>query len=169
VKARENGESDAAAAEGRRRPARRRDEADTDAYADVVLDVPQLRVDEISLEVDDLRAQVALHAEVLDVLKLHVGVEAALGHVQLTIKGVDADVLLKVRLDRVAEIVDRVLSTIDRNPQILERLAEGVGGAVEDVPDGVGRAVGQVAERARPAKERPRRRSARPAKRRATE
>jgi hypothetical protein len=50
----------------------------------------ELRVDEISLEVQDLRARVALQADVLSLLTLHVGVEAELGRVQLTIKGVEA-------------------------------------------------------------------------------
>src|SRR5919106_874999 len=95
-------------------------------------DVAELRVDEISLEVDDLRARVSLRADVLELLKLHVGVEAELGRVQLTIKGVEAEVLLKVRLDNVARIIDRVLTTIDDNPDIVERLIEQVGETAEE-------------------------------------
>ena len=91
---------------------------------DVLLDVPQLRVDEISLEVQDLKARVSLQASVLDLLNLRVGVDAELGRVELTIKGVEAQVLLKVHLDNVARILDRVLTTIDNNPQIVERLVE---------------------------------------------
>src|SRR3954463_6645132 len=86
---------------------------------DVVLEVPQLRVDEISLQVEDLEARVALDAGVLELLKLHVGVEARLGRVDLTIKGVDAQVLLRARLDTVARIIERVLTTIDENPQLV--------------------------------------------------
>src|SRR5215218_2390332 len=37
---------------------------------DVFLDVRQLRVDEITLDVEDLQARVSLQAEVLDLLKL---------------------------------------------------------------------------------------------------
>jgi hypothetical protein len=37
---------------------------------DVLLDVPVVKGDEIDLEVVDLRAQLSLHAEVLDLLKL---------------------------------------------------------------------------------------------------
>ena len=120
---------------------------------DLLLDVSELRVDEISLEVDDLRARVSLRADVLELLKLHVGVEAELGRVQLTIKGVEAEVLLKVRLDNVARIIDRVLTTIDDNPDIIEGLTErvgetaeeAVGSAVEGVGDEAGAAVGEVA------------------------
>jgi len=112
--------------------------------ADVLLDVPELRVDEISLEVEDLHARVSLEADVLQLLKLHVGVDAELGRVQLTIKGVEAKVLLKVHLDNVARILDRVLTTIDNNPDIVERLTEHVGQAVEGVGAGAGQAVGDL-------------------------
>jgi len=116
-----------------------------DDEPDVLLDVPVLQVEEISLEVDDLRARVALEADVLDLLKLHVGVDAELGRVQLTIKGVEAQALLKVRLDNVAGILDRVMTTIDNNPAIVERLTEQIGTAVEGVGTGAGRAVGDLA------------------------
>jgi hypothetical protein len=111
---------------------------------DVLLDVPQLRVDEISLEVENLQARVSLEADVLDLLRLHVGVDATLGRVQLTIKGVEAQVLLKAHLDNVARILDRVLTTIDNNPQIVERLTEHVGRGVERVAAGAGEAVGDL-------------------------
>jgi hypothetical protein len=118
---------------------------DRDDAPDVLLDVPELRVDEISLEVEDLRARVALQADVLSLLKLHVGVEAELGRVQLTIKGVEAQALLKVRLDNVARIIDRVLTTIDNNPDIVERLIEEVGEAAEEVGAGASQALGELA------------------------
>jgi len=111
---------------------------------DVLVDVPELRVDEISLEVDDLHAHVALQADVLQLLKLHVGVDADLARVQLEIKGVEAKALLKVRLDNVARILDRVLCTIGDNPEIVERLTEQVGSTVEGIGAGAGRAVGDL-------------------------
>jgi hypothetical protein len=111
---------------------------------DVLLDVTELRVDEISLEVEDLTARVSLQANVLDLLKLHVGVDATLGGVQLTIKGVEAKVLLKARLDNVARIIDRVLTTIDNNPEIIGHLTEPVGEAVAEVGAGTDEAVDNV-------------------------
>ncbi|HEY6737617.1 MAG TPA: hypothetical protein VI076_02120, partial [Actinopolymorphaceae bacterium] len=60
---------------------------------DVHLDVRELEVDEISLEVDDLRASVSLRAKVLDMVELNVGADAALGKVELGIKGVEAKAL----------------------------------------------------------------------------
>ncbi|MHA6798318.1 hypothetical protein [Bounagaea algeriensis] len=111
---------------------------------DVYLNVPVLKVDEINLDVEDLRARVSLQAEVLDLLKLNVGVDAHLGHVGLEINGVEAEALLKVRLDNVAAILDRVLKTIDRNPQILEHITRGVESAARSVGEGAGEAVRQV-------------------------
>ncbi len=133
---------------------------------DVLLEVADLRVAEISLEVEDLTARVSLQANVLDLLNLHVGVDAALGGVQLTIKGVEADVLLKARLDNVARIIDRVLTTIDNNPAIVGQLTEPVGQAVvevgagtadvvDDVVTGAGSAVVEVGEPGRAPSARP--------------
>jgi hypothetical protein len=118
---------------------------ESDDEPDVLLDVPELRVDEISLDVEDLHARVALRADVLSLLRLHVGVEAELGRVQLTIKGVEAHALLKVRLDNVARIIDRVLTTIDNNPDIVEGLIEQVGEAAGEVGAGAGEALGELA------------------------
>jgi len=118
---------------------------------DVVLDVPHLKVDEIDLELDELKVRVALEAHVLDLLKLDVGADASLGRVNLKIKGVEAQALLKVRLDNLATILDRVMDTIDANPQILERLVDQVGGAVGEIGGAVGdvgRGAGAVVEEA---------------------
>jgi hypothetical protein len=122
-------------------------ERDSDSVdPDVLLDVPVVKVDEINLEVEELRARVVLQAEVLDLLKLNVGADVFIGRVALDIKGVEAQALLKVRLDKVGSIVDRVLTTVDRNPRILENITEGVGSAVEDVGGGAGKAVGELGE-----------------------
>lgn len=115
-----------------------------DAEPDVYLDVPLLKVDEIDLDVENLRAHVSLQAEVLDLLKLNVGADVALGRVHLGISGVEAQARLKVRLDNVASIINRVLTTLDRNPQILEHLTRGVGAAVQDIGGGARQAVGEL-------------------------
>jgi hypothetical protein len=114
-----------------------------DEQPDVLLDVSELRVDELSLEVEDLRARVSTQADVLSLLRLHVGVEAELGGVTLTIKGVEAKVLLQVRLDNIAKILDRVMTTIDNNPDIVGQLTQPVGEAVEEV-GAAGQAVGEL-------------------------
>ena len=114
------------------------------ADPDVVLDVPNLKVEEIDLELDHLKARVALEAHVLDLLRLDVGVDASLGRVDLRIRGVEAQAHLKVRLDNLAVIVDRVMDTVDRNPQILERLTQGLGEAAGDIGRGAEEAVGDI-------------------------
>ena len=111
---------------------RRRQEAST-GDPDVLLDVPNLSVDEINLEVENLKAKVSLDARLANLLQLTAGADVGIDKVKLDIKGVRAEVLLKVRLDNVNAIIDRTLTTIDRNPQILERLLTSVDNTVNTV------------------------------------
>jgi len=113
------------------------------ADPDVLLDVPEVKVDRIALDVEDLRARVSLQADVLDLLRLHVGVDAVLGRVHLEIDGVDAQAMLKVRLDNVAMIIKDVLRTIDRNPELIAGAVGAVATTARDV-------AGQVPEVTRP-------------------
>jgi hypothetical protein len=126
--------------------------SDTDE-PDVIVDIPVVKVDEIHFELDDLEARVSLHAEVLDLVKLSVGVHVELGKVELNIKGVEAQALLRARLDHVTAIIDRVLTTLDRNPDVLKTIAhslepvtEGAGKAVGEVGEGANKAVGEIGE-----------------------
>ena len=73
------------------------------------------------------------------------------GTVKLTIKGVEAKVLLKVRLDNVARIIDRVFDTIDNNPEIIPVLAGQVGQAVAELDADTGDVVDVVATGESPA------------------
>jgi hypothetical protein len=109
---------------------------------DVLVDVPVVKVDKIGIEVDDLRAQVAVRAEVRQLVQLNVGAQVRLGTVELEIEGVEAQALLKARLDRVGAIVGRVLLSLDRNPELLE----GVGHAVEDVGGGTSKLLSESGE-----------------------
>jgi pyruvate/2-oxoglutarate dehydrogenase complex dihydrolipoamide acyltransferase (E2) component len=113
-----------------------------DDLPDVLLDVPVVKVDNLHFELDNLDAHVSLKAYVLDLVKLTVGVDVHLGRVALDIKGVEAQALLKVRLDHVAAVVDRVMTTLDRNPELLESLGE----AVEDIGAGTGDMLGEAGE-----------------------
>ncbi|HYY56307.1 MAG TPA: hypothetical protein VE842_03190, partial [Pyrinomonadaceae bacterium] len=79
------------------------------------------------------RARVSLDARLANLLALTAGADASIDKVKLTIKGVRAEVLLKVRLDNVAAIIDRTLTTIDRNPQIFEKLLQSVDKTVGTV------------------------------------
>ena len=112
---------------------------ETTVDPDVLIVVPVVKVDSIHLELDDLNASVALQAKVLELVNLNVGVDVQLGKVALDIKGVEAQAVLKVRLDHVTAIVDRVLTTIDRNPE----LVKSIGKAVQDVGAGTERTLGE--------------------------
>jgi hypothetical protein len=100
---------------------------------DVLLDIPNLSVDEITLEVQNLQAHVSLDARVANLVKITAGVDASIEKVNLTIKGVQASVLLIVRLDNVREIIDKTLTTLDKNPQLVERLLQSVDNTVSTV------------------------------------
>src|SRR5215212_5727338 len=115
---------------------------------DVLVDAPVVNLKGLDFELEDLRAKVSLFAKVLDLVELSVGIDAYLGKVKLIIESVEVQALVKVRLDNVTAILDRVLTTIDRNPQIVQEIASGVGSAVEDVGEGAGELVGEGANEA---------------------
>ena len=99
---------------------------------DVLLDVTELEVDKINLEVDDLRAHVSILAELANLLSLSVGVDARLARVKLEIEGVEAKVLLKVRLKHVRAILEKALDTIAEHPEILEIVSRSISGLVRE-------------------------------------
>ncbi len=117
-----------------------------------------VKVDKIDIEVDDLQARVAVLAKVRKMVNISVGAQVGLGQVQLKIEGVEAQALLKARLDNVAGILERVLLTLDRNPELLEGIGHAVeevgggaghlldesGDAIEDVGEGAGKAVPEI-------------------------
>jgi pyruvate/2-oxoglutarate dehydrogenase complex dihydrolipoamide acyltransferase (E2) component len=103
-----------------RREEEARAEAASEDDADVVLDVPVLNVEELDLEVEELRAHISARAELVGFLNINVGVDAYVDKVKLRIKGVEAQVQLKVKLERILGSIDRALQAIDNNPQLLD-------------------------------------------------
>ena len=99
---------------------------------DVLLNVSELEVDRINLEVEDLRAHVSVLAELANLVNLSVGVDARLDRVKLEIEGVEAEVLLKVRLKHVRAILEKALDTIAEHPEILRILARSLSGLVRE-------------------------------------
>lgn len=102
---------------------------------DVLLDVKELEVDKLTLEVDNLRAHVSLMAELANLLNLSVGVDATLAAVKLEIDGVEANVLLKVRLEQVRAILEKALDTIAEHPEILTSLSDSLGSTARGALD----------------------------------
>ena len=99
---------------------------------DVVLDVPELEVDRITLEVRDLRAHVSILAELANLLNISVGVDARLDEVKLEIEGVEAEVHLVARLKNVRAILEKALETIGEHPEILRILARSLSQVVRE-------------------------------------
>src|SRR5215217_7900490 len=107
-------------------------ESDDGQEPDVVLDVPELEVDRITLEVRDLRAHVSILAELANLLNLSVGVDARLDEVKLEIEGVEAEVHLVARLKNVRVILVKALDTIGEHPEILRILARSLSQVVNE-------------------------------------
>ena len=103
---------------------------------DVVLDVPELEVDRITLEVRDLRAHVSILAELANLLNISVGVDARLDEVKLEIEGVEAEVHLVARLKNVRIILVKALETIGEHPEILRILARSLTQVVRETLEG---------------------------------
>jgi len=103
---------------------------------DVLLSVPNLGVDHIGIKVDRIRAHVELHAKVLDLLDLHGGAQVSIEAVEINIENVRVQAMLKVKLQEVYKIVDRVMTTIDQNPEILTNLTGGLGKGLEGALQG---------------------------------
>jgi hypothetical protein len=97
---------------------------------DVVLEVPNLSVDSIGLTVANLRAHLALSANAARLVSVNAGADVRIDRVRLDIVGVQAEAYLYVDLDNVARIVNRVVTTLDRNPRILTQVLATVDTAV---------------------------------------
>jgi methyl-accepting chemotaxis protein len=111
---------------------------------DVILDVPNLSVEQITLEVDNLQVHIALDARLANLLKLTAGADASIDKVKLDIKGVQATATLVVRLDNVRAIIERTLQTLDNNPQLITQLLSTVDNTVNTVGGVANTTVGTV-------------------------
>lgn len=89
---------------------------------DVVLDIPNVCVQNIHLKVDTVTAKIALDAKISNLVHLSVGADVFIGDVDLTIRGVRAQALLLVDLDDVYHIVDQTLTFVDNHPEVVDQL-----------------------------------------------
>jgi hypothetical protein len=123
---------------------------------DVVVSVPNLCVERIHLQVDNLTAHLALDAAVANLVNIQAGADVSIGEVSLEVRGVHAQALLLVDLDDVVGVVDRTLSFVDAHPEVvtqltgtLQRTVGTVGGVANTAlqPGGVvDRTVGVVGQ-----------------------
>ena len=108
------------------------DPEDIEEAVDVYVNAPVVKVDEIKFELDDLRAHLAVLAEAGHFVQISAGVGVRLGKVELDIQGVETQALLETRLENVTKILERVVTSLERNPQLLK----SVGDALGDVGEG---------------------------------
>jgi pyruvate/2-oxoglutarate dehydrogenase complex dihydrolipoamide acyltransferase (E2) component len=94
-------------------------------------------VEEVDLEVEDLRARVSLQAELADLVNINIGLDVELGEVKLQVKGVEAQAQLKASLDNVRTIFSEVLASLQHNPQIF-RQALGPTDQADEAPEETG-------------------------------
>jgi hypothetical protein len=105
--------------------------------------VPELHVGRIELDVDDLRADLNLNAEIASLVSLNVGVQVGVSKVNITIADVDAKLDLVVRLGNLAKMVNRTLTSLDLNPLLINVLNE-VGDVVDAVVGAVDGLLGSI-------------------------
>lgn len=113
---------------------------------DVVLDVPNLSVEQLTVEVNNLRVNLALDARLANLLHLSAGANATIDNVRIDLRGVRAQATLLVRLDNVRAIIERTLQTLDNNPQIVSQLLSTVDNTVGTVGGVANNAVGTVGQ-----------------------
>lgn len=106
---------------------------------DVHLKVPELSVGRIELDVDNLQADINLHAQVARLVEINAGVQVSVEKVNITIADVEAELELVVRLGHLVEIVNRTLASLDLNPALVNLLdsVTDLAGAVVGAVDGL--------------------------------
>jgi hypothetical protein len=103
------------------------DPRDIEEAVDVYVDAPVVKVDEITFELDDLRAHLAVLAEAGHFVQISAGAGVRLGKVELEIQGVETQALLEARLHNVSKILERVLTSLERNPELLQSVGDALG------------------------------------------
>lgn len=111
---------------------------------DVLLDVPNLSVEQLTIDVANLDVNIALDARLANLLKLTAGADVHVDQVKIDLKGVRAQATLIVRLDNVRAIIERTLQTLDNNPQLVTQLLSSVDNTVNTVGGVANNAVGTV-------------------------
>ncbi|KAL0256128.1 hypothetical protein SLS55_008520 [Diplodia seriata] len=112
---------------------------------DVYLNVPQLSVGRIELDVDRLRADINLNANVAQLVQINAGVAVSVEKVNITIADVEAELELVVRLGHLVDIVNRVFSSLDLNPLLITAI-NNVTSIVDTVVGAVDGLLGSVTQ-----------------------
>lgn len=112
---------------------------------DVYLHVPELSVEKIELDVDNLQAEINLAAQVAQLVQVNAGVQVGVEKVNITIADVEAELELTIRLGNLVDIVNRTLASLDLNPLLINVLDQ-VGNLVGDVIGAVDGLLGSIVQ-----------------------
>ncbi|HYD14277.1 MAG TPA: hypothetical protein VEC11_15635 [Allosphingosinicella sp.] len=111
---------------------------------DVLLDVPNLSIEQLTVDVNNLQVHLALEARLANLLHLTAGADARIDNVRIDLRGVRAQATLVVRLENVRAIIERTLQTLDNNPQLVTQLLSTVDNTVNTVGGVANNAVNTV-------------------------
>ncbi|KAF3913186.1 hypothetical protein AA313_de0205472 [Arthrobotrys entomopaga] len=112
---------------------------------DVYLNVPELSVGRIEIDVEKLKADINLNANVAGLVSINAGVAVSVQKVNITISDVEAKLELIVRLGHLVEIVERVFSSLDLNPLLISAV-NGVTDIVDTVVGAVDGLLGSITQ-----------------------
>lgn len=99
----------------------------------------------MTIDVDDLQADINLNANVAQLVQINAGVQIGIKKVNLTIADVDAQLDLIVRLGNLVEIVNRVFESLDLNPLLINTL-NNVTGILDEVVGEVDGLLGSITQ-----------------------
>lgn len=89
---------------------------------DVVLHIPELKVEQIKIKVKNLQANVSQNTRLREMVKMNVGVEAHIDSADIKIDNVRTEAHLKFRLKRAKVVLNKTVQTLKNNPGILRTL-----------------------------------------------
>jgi len=88
---------------------------------DVVLDVPRAKIDKLALDVENLQARLDIDTRVASLVQISAGVIATVQKLKMELDGVETEAHLVVRLERVANVLERALAVIDAKPDLAQQ------------------------------------------------
>jgi hypothetical protein len=93
---------------------------------DVVLDVPAICVDGLTLKVDSLKTRLALDTKIANLVRINAGADVVMGNVDVSVKGMRATALLLIDLTDAVRVVDQTLTFVDNHPEVVPTLRSAV-------------------------------------------
>jgi hypothetical protein len=85
---------------------------------DIELHVPRAEIAKLGLDVENLQARLDIDTSVAGLARISAGIVATVEKLKTQLEGVQAETHLVVRLNRVADVMERALGTVDTHPDI---------------------------------------------------